>query len=652
MHPEFDWPPLWVPRQNHPLWLGANEARDAPNGISDELLDELLKNCTFGAENAPMGHDVWRTYDREKESQFHSDTERAHELVGPMQAKMNQQSWMSRTECRKQPLAMLWDVRNASGARDVWTALDRIRGGAEVFLRDGVGAREQRGEKWDEIGWSPHACWQAWHVWEACTTAKKKLGELQERNDWRTADKVKDLRERFCTPAGTPWIDVWTTAGLNQGDLRVWEVAIDVLHDFYKLKRLTPQQKRLRMLRIPLAEANVADAELGRHLSAGERYVSSVGRNQPTSWDPTGDSKALHENDEDAGFGNTGYGARVGEGAAGRDRFHSLVWWRWKWNHAGKLGDQFVAGYAGRFNYNASLAMGAGDPFGKITFAADVRETMAKYAMRTIARNELEFGRQLQLAAGLLADPVRQIEDKGVRRPEVGGVQRALVPATVSAMDKETKQRTFEQRTGGGGFYATWFVPTGTNSLAQTANDMRLFLRRDPNGDLYFPQHVDLQYMKPETNSEAAFWKQMLTEASDDWKFASETTLQRPSPARTPRINFGNLMGGARELRHPPKYTERDEQRMRETLGDERADTLLARRLPDAEGTPILPGSFTAGGPVATGRTDVALTVVIPIMLHAEMVGGATTVLLASMKKQLKDKGRSDADARLKAQLN
>ena len=142
--------------------------------IETEFLSRLLKGCTYGGK--PMTADDWASY--KPGTPYHADAMASEDLVGPMQAQKNRNSWMARTKCLAQPLAMLWDVRNASGARDVWTSLDRIRGGADVFVRDGRGSREradpndQREEelapRWDEMAWSPHTRWHAEQIWDVC----------------------------------------------------------------------------------------------------------------------------------------------------------------------------------------------------------------------------------------------------------------------------------------------------------------------------------------------------------------------------------------------------------------------------------------------------------------------------------------------------
>ena len=660
LHPEFDWPPLWVPRQNHPLWLGVDDASGAPKPISNPLLEELLVNCTFGGR--PMTVEDWWDYDGAQGLvAVHSDSERVQELAGKMQAGMNTESWMHKSECRKQPLAMLWDVRNASGARDVWTALDRVHGGAEVFLRDGAGAREQKNGKWDEIGWSQHACWQATEIWKAlervqtgCVDPLEEKRAAAKRDDkWYEVklieQKLKAIKDDARLNEDLALFKKWRDVdNINKDRLKEWECAIDVLHDYFGLKRLTPAQKRLRVLRVPIAEFNVADAELGRHLSAGERYVASVGRNQPASWKP---GTPLGQVDEDAGF--TGglmetkdYGARCGEGATKERPFHSLAWWRWKWNGASRGGDQFVAGYASRFNYNASLAMGAGDPYGKVTFAAEARKTMTEYAKRAIARSEIEFGRQMQVAAGMAAQSVKDIEKYGINDSDKVGVRDVLAPGPVGPVEKDTNQRTFDQRTGSGGFYSTWFVPTGSKAL-DWAEDVRLFLRRDPNGDLYFPQHVDLQYLDKRRDgkewTEQLFWLDMLRAAKAEEETPSgapkkealllpeavaRLSAQQRRAEQKPRLRSGVVTGGAREQRYPPELTEVDRARVRANRGEERAKTLFRRLVSGLARLRIIPGSHDARGVVMTGQADAALVAVLPQRVQHNMVsGGAIQVV-------------------------
>lgn len=686
LHPEFDWPPLWVPKQNHPLWFGV-DSEGAPGGMDDKMLNGLLAGCTYGGK--PMTADHWAS--DKPGTLYRADAMASEDLVGPMQAQKNQNSWMAKTKCLAQPLAMLWDVRNASGARDVWTSLDRIRGGADVFVRDSAGSQDKvlQAPSWNEMAWSPHTRWHAEQIWDVCERAHGCWMEIAEllqsaapedpnREELQNAQQVFYRNAQLFTE--------WTNDQLQRTDLCVWEVAINVVHAYEGIALLTSGQKALRNARVPIAEYGLNSAQLGRHLSPGERYVSYVGRNQPTCWGPDGEDSALYAVDEDAGFGEIGYGARVGEGPAARrpppgqadgrsaqERAHTLAWWRWKWNSDSADGDQFVAGYAKKFNHNASLAMGGSDPYGVANFSQVARKTMLQYASREIARNEAQFGRQLQLSAGVKAQTVEEIEREGIDpKGKNMGIQDELAPGAITRKRSEDGRsfvREYDQATGSGGFYGTWFVPTGSDSL-EWSRGVRLFLRRDEYGDLYLPQHVDLQYLKPKKTesgeetkwTEESFWREiLLSMASDD---ATKARLQQSSAELlTPGVarraieeqlkNNPAMTGGARKQFYPGDYSKANEGYLKTTLDESDRQKALGdderrnkrnttyesykNRRPKLFHLEVVPGSLDKSGRVRIGSAlgDAKMTAVFPITVLKAAINSSTLHLSDELKEVL-----------------
>ncbi|MAX26818.1 MAG: hypothetical protein CMJ19_20185 [Phycisphaeraceae bacterium] len=685
LHPEFDWPPLWVPKQNHPLWFGV-DSKGAPGEIDDDVLNRLLDGCTYGGK--PMTADDWAA-DKSR-TPYHAATMASEDLVGPMQAQKNQNSWMARTKCLAQPLAMLWDVRNASGARDVWTSLDRIRGGADVFVRDSVGSKEMNSEKrysllagnWHEMAWSPHTRWHAEQIWDVCERSLACRDEIRSILEGTGSDdphreELEAAQALFEREANL--FEAWSGSTLQRADLCVWEVAIDVVHAYEGIAPLTSGQKALRNARVPIAEYGLNSAQLGRHLSPGERYVSHVGRNQPTCWDPDGEDSELYAVDEDAGFGELGYGARVGEGPAARkprpgqadgrlaqERAHTLAWWRWKWNFDSKHGDQFVAGYAKKFNHNASLAMGGSDPYGVANFSQAARKTMLQYASREIARNEAQFGRQLQLSAGVKAQTVEEMEREGIDpKGKNMGIQDELAPGAITRKQGEDGRsfvREYDQATGSGGFYGTWFVPTGSDSL-EWSRGVRLFLRRDEYGDLYLPQHVDLQYLKPKKTeggeevkwTEELFWREiLLSMASDDATKArlqqSSAELLTPGVARRAieeqlktRPSKSAMTGGARKQFYPDDYSRANKAYLQKTLDPTTFESYMARR-PKLFKLEVVPGSFDAFGRVRIGSalSDAKMTAVFPISVLKAAINSSTLYLSDELKQALPTDSQAD----------
>ena len=685
LHPEFDWPPLWVPKQNHPLWFGV-DSKGAPGEIDDDVLNRLLEGCTYGDRAMTAGD--WDSDG--PETLYRADAMASEDLVGPMQAQKNQNSWMARTKSLAQPLAMLWDVRNASGARDVWTSLDRIRGGADVFVRDGRGSRERAGPndtreeelapRWDEMAWSPHTRWHAEQIWDVCQRAHTCWTEIVQLLQGAAPkdphlEELSNAKDVFEKDAQL--FAEWTNDELSRDDLCVWEVAIDVVHAYEGIALLTSGQKALRNARVPIAEYGLNSAQLGRHLSPGERYVSHVGRNQPTCWNPAGENATLYAVDEDAGFGAIGYGARVGEGPAARrpppdqadgrlaqERAHTLAWWRWKWNFASKDGDQFVAGYAQKFNHNASLAMGGSDPYGVANFSQVAQQTMLQYASREIARNEAQFGRQLQLSAGVKAQTVEEMEREGIDpKGKNMGIQDELAPGAITRKQREDGSfvREYDQATGSGGFYGTWFVPTGSDSL-EWSRGVRLFLRRDEHGDLYLPQHVDLQYLKPKKTeggeevkwTEEMFWSEVLASmASDD--ATKQRLQQRSAELLTPgvarraieeqlktRPSKSAMTGGARRQFYPDDYSEANKGYLQQTLDPKTFESYTSRR-PKLFKLEVVPGSLDKSGRVRIGSAlnDAKMTAVFPISILKTAINSSTLYLSDELKQGIADLGKA-----------
>ena len=659
---------------------------EMPNEIDDDVLNRLLDGCTYGGK--PMTADDWAA-DKSR-TPYHAATMASEDLVGPMQAQKNQNSWMARTKCLAQPLAMLWDVRDASGARDVWTSLDRIRGGADVFVRDSVGSKEMNSEKrysllagnWHEMAWSPHTRWHAEQIWDVCERSLACRDEIRSILEGTGSDdphreELEAAQALFEREANL--FEAWSGSTLQRADLCVWEVAIDVVHAYEGIAPLTSGQKALRNARVPIAEYGLNSAQLGRHLSPGERYVSHVGRNQPTCWDPDGEDSELYAVDEDAGFGELGYGARVGEGPAARkprpgqadgrlaqERAHTLAWWRWKWNFDSKHGDQFVAGYAKKFNHNASLAMGGSDPYGVANFSQAARKTMLQYASREIARNEAQFGRQLQLSAGVKAQTVEEMEREGIDpKGKNMGIQDELAPGAITRKQGEDGRsfvREYDQATGSGGFYGTWFVPTGSDSL-EWSRGVRLFLRRDEYGDLYLPQHVDLQYLKPKKTeggeevkwTEELFWREiLLSMASDDATKArlqqSSAELLTPGVARRAieeqlktRPSKSAMTGGARKQFYPDDYSKTNKAYLQKTLDPTTFESYMARR-PKLFKLEVVPGSFDAFGRVRIGSalSDAKMTAVFPISVLKAAINSSTLYLSDELKQALPPDSQAD----------